>query len=80
MRVDLDKSTAILTDDMNKTNGYESNEMNTVDILESDPEIDNVDETEVIYQKFLKPHKKRETEFKKKHVSKVCKFDFHLCS
>jgi hypothetical protein len=63
--LDISKDTS--ADDVNATNGDKSEKVNTEDILENDDsEIEDDDETEIIYQKFLENHKKREDEKKKK--------------
>ena len=54
-------------DDKDEVNGDKSDKENTDDNLEfDDSEILEDEETEIIYQKFLENHKKRETEQKKK--------------
>ena len=53
-------------EDVNETKGDESDQVNIEDSLESvDSEIED-DETEIIYQRFLENHKKKENELKKK--------------
>ena len=49
-------------EDVNETKGDESDQVNIEDSLESvDSEIED-DETEIIYQRFLENHKKKESE------------------
>jgi hypothetical protein len=53
--------------DINVTNGDKSDKMNTEDNLEMDKlEIEDDDDTEIIYQRFLINHKRRENEDNKK--------------
>ena len=54
-------------DDKDEVNGDKSDKENTDDNLEyDDSEIEEDEETEIIFQRFLKNHEKKENELKKK--------------
>jgi hypothetical protein len=66
-REKIDKSKNKDAGDINVTNGDESDKVNTEDNLDIDKsDIEDDDETEIIYQRFLKNYKRRENEDKNK--------------
>jgi hypothetical protein len=68
--VTLDKSKDIDADDVNVSNGEESDKVNTDNNLDMENlEIEDDDETDIIYQKFLLNHEKRKNEHKNTSTS-----------
>ena len=63
---EVDNDKAEQSVDMSTVDGDESDEVNTEEIEASEFEDDDDDETEIIFQRFLENHKKKENENKNK--------------